>query len=175
MRLRRARRGNVAMLTALLAVPLTGMVALAIDFGNATAARARLDAAADAAALLATTVASNQYLAGVANPTGTAQTAAAARFAAMAGAQANVALGPPLISVTQSGSLFNASVTYTGIYRTYLGAVVGVGSIALGGVSAASLSVNPYVDIQVLMDVSSSMTIAATPSDIPVPTPAATP
>ena len=41
-----------------------------------------------------------------------------------------------------------------------------MGSIALGGASASSLSLNPYVDIQVLMDTSSSMTIAASQADI---------
>ncbi len=154
------------MLTALLALPLTALVALAIDFGNVASARARLDAAADAAALLATTVASNQYLAGGQNPAGTAQTAAVQRFAAMAGVQLNVVIKPVAVVVTQSGSLFTATVTYQGAYQTYLANVVGFGSFMLNGVSASSLSVNPYVDIQVLMDVSSSMTIAATQADI---------
>ena len=44
--------------------------------------------------------------------------------------------------------------------------MVGVNSIALNGVSASSLSVKPYVDIQVMMDVSASMLIAATTADI---------
>ena len=166
MRLWRAQHGNVAILTALLAAPLVALLALAIDFGNAAAARARLDAAADAAALLATTVASNQYLIGGPNATATAQMAAAQRFAAMAGVQPNVALNPVVVVVTQSGTLFTATVTYQGAYQTYLANVVGIDSIGLGGVSASSLSVNPYVDIQVLMDVSSSMTIAATQADI---------
>lgn len=166
MRLWAARRGNVALITALLALPLTAMVGLAIDFGGATAARARLDAAADAAALLATTVASNQYLAGASSPVATARAAGLQRFNAQAGSQQNVAVNPAVVAVTQSGSLFTATVTYHGAYQTFLGSIVGVGSIALNGVSASSLSVNPYVDIQVLMDVSSSMTIAATQSDI---------
>ena len=166
MRLWRARQGNVALMTALLAVPLTALVALAIDFGNVAAARARLDAAADAAALLATTVASNQYQAGGPNVVATAQTAAGQRFTAMAGVQPNVVLSPVVVMVTQSGSVFTASVTYLGAYQTYLANVVGIGSIGLRGVSVSNLSVNPYVDIQVLMDVSSSMTIAATQADI---------
>ena len=154
------------MLTALLALPVTALVALAIDFGSAASARARLDGAADSAALLATTVASNQYLAGGPNAAAMAQTAAAQRFAAIAGAQPNVVLGPVTVTVMQSGTLFTATVTYQGAYQTYLANVVGIGSIGLGGLSASSLSVNPYVDIQVLMDVSSSMTIAATQADI---------
>ena len=154
------------MITALLALPLVALAGMAIDFGSATLARSRLDAAADAAALLATTVASDQYLAGGANPTAAAQTAALQRFKAQAGSQQNVVLGPVTVTVRQSGVVFTANVTYQGQYQTYFGGLVGVGDIALGGASAASLSVNPYVDIQVLMDVSSSMTIAATLADI---------
>ena len=161
-----ARRANVALLTALLALPMTALFGLAIDFGNAALARARLDAAADTAALLATTVASNQSLAGAASPVAMGQAAALQRFKAVAGAQQNVALGPVSVSVSNSGSLFTANVAYQGSYQTYFGGLVGVGKIGLTGTSAASLSLNPFVDIQVLMDVSSSMTIAATQSDI---------
>ena len=165
-RLRRDRRGNVAIVTALLMIPLIGMAGLAIDIGSAMSARASLDAAADTAALLATTVASNAYLAGTANPTGVAQTAASQRFNAQAGTIGSVTVGTVNVAVTQSGTQFTSNVTYTALYQTALGPVVGVSSIPLGGVSAASLSINPYVDIQVLMDVSASMLIAATPTDI---------
>ncbi len=166
LRLKRARRGNVALLTALLALPLVGLTGLAIDFGNATLARARLDAASDSAALLATTVASSQSLAGAANSTVTAQAAALQRFKAEAASQPNVTLGPVAVSVFNSGALFTSKVTYQGAYQTYFGSLFGVGQIALGGGSASSLSLNPFVDIEILMDVSSSMTIAATQNDV---------
>ncbi len=162
----RDRRGNVAIITALLSVPLIGMASLAIDYGSAVSARATLDAAADSAALLATTVASNQYLAGVASPTSAAQAAATQRFNAQAGAINGVTVSTITVGVTQNGAQFASTVTYKGSYQTALGPVVGIGSIALGGASASSLSVNPYVDIQVLMDVSASMLIAATSADI---------
>ena len=166
LRLWRSRQGNVALVAALAAMPLVVVVGLAIDFGNATLARARLDSAADSAALLGTTVASNQYLAGAADAVTPAQAAATQRFNAQAGSQANVVLGPVTSAVTQNGAVFSASISYTGQYQTYFGALVGVRAIPLNGVSAASLSVNPYVDIEVLMDVSSSMAIAATQVDI---------
>ena len=169
----RDRRGNVAMMMGLLAVPLISLVGLAVDFGNATWAHSKLDGAADAAALLATTVASNQYRAGVANPTAAAISAATDRFNAMVGITPpqygfapNVSLSPVTITMTQSGGVFTSNVSYAGSYQTFLGGLVKVPSIALGGTSAASLSASSYVDIQVLMDVSSSMTIAATQTDI---------
>ncbi len=169
----RDRRGNVAMMMGILAVPLAALVGLAVDLGNSTWAHTKLDGAADAAALLATTVASNQYRAGVANPTAAAISAATDRFNAMVGITPpqygfapNVNINPVTISMTQSGNVFTSTVSYAGAYQTFLGGIVGVRQIALGGTSAASLSASSYVDIQVLMDVSSSMTIAATLTDI---------
>ncbi len=162
----RDRRGNVALMTALLAVPLVGMGALAVDVGGAASARASLDAAADSAALIATTVASNQYQAGIANPTAAAQSAAVQRFNAQAGTIGSVTVGTVNVAVKQSGTTFTSNVSYTGAYQTAMAAVVGITSIPLGGASASSMSINPYVDIQVLMDVSASMLIAATATDI---------
>ena len=161
-RFRRDRRGNVAILVGLLILPIIGLLGLAIDFGEATMARAKLDLAADSAALLATTAASNAYLAGAADPIGTAKAAAQARFTGQAGAQSGVTIGNVAVTVTQSGPLFASSIIYSGAIATTFGRIFGVDSIALNGQSSASLSISPYMDIQVLMDVSSSMTIAAT-------------
>ncbi len=163
---RRDRRGNVAMMTGLLAVPLLGLIGLGIDFSTATTAKSQLDAAADAAALVATTNASNAYLAGAADPITPAQAAAAQRFLAQAGIQAGITIASSSVVVQQAGTLFTANVTYQASVRTVLAGLFGVSTVALAGASTASLSINPYVDIQVLMDVSSSMTIAATQTDI---------
>ncbi|WP_428390429.1 vWA domain-containing protein [Lichenicoccus sp.] len=165
-RLRHDRRGNVAILVGLLILPIIGLLGLAIDFGQASMARAKLDLAADSAALLATTAASNAYLAGAADPIGTAQAAAQARFTGQAGAQSGVTIGNVAVTVTQSGPLFASSITYSGAIATTFGRIFGVDTIALNGQSSASLSISPYRDIQVLMDVSSSMTIAATTAAI---------
>ena len=160
------RRGNVAIIVALLALPMLGLVGLAIDFGQATLARARLDLAADSAALLATTAASNAYLAGAADPIATAQDAAQARFTAQAASQDGVTITTTAVAVHQSGPIFTATVTYTGAIATTLGRLFGVDTINLQGQSVASLAIAPYTDINVLMDVSSSMAIAATAAAI---------
>ena len=165
-RLRRDRRGNVAMLAGLLALPLLGMIGLAVDFGTATAVKAQLDLAADAAALLATTAASNAYLAGDADPVTPAKTAATQRFAAQAGNQAGVSISTVTVAVRQSGAQFSAEVGYQGAVRTTLGQLFGLLTMEVSGQASSSLSVNPYVDVAVLMDVSSSMAIAASPADI---------
>jgi Flp pilus assembly protein TadG len=156
----------VALLTGLLAVPLIGLGALAVDFGNVATTKISLDAAADSAALLATTAAANAYLAGSATPVATAQAAASARFTAQAGTMVDVSLGAVQVSVTQKGTIFTSSVTYNAAVTTTLARVLGITSIPVMGTSASSVSVNPYVDIQVLMDVSSSMTVGASTAAI---------
>lgn len=68
--------------------------------------------------------------------------------------------------MTQNAGLFNANVTYTASTPTTFARVVGITTLPISGQAAASLSLNPFVDIQILMDVSASMMLAATPEDI---------
>jgi Flp pilus assembly protein TadG len=170
-RLRRsARAGNILILVALTAVPLIGMVALAIDFGRASLVKGKLDLAADEAALLATTTASNAWKVNDANAVTEGIAAAKARFLAQTTylssnpSMANSTLVN--VGLTRTGGLFNANVTYTAQTPTTFAWVVGITTLPIAGQSSASLSLNPYIDIQILMDVSSSMTLA-TPDAMP--------
>jgi Flp pilus assembly protein TadG len=158
------RAGNVMLIVALAMVPLAGMVALAVDFGQVNVVKGKLDLAADEAALLATTAASNAWNAGDVNAVAEAIVAAQARFQAQTANLSIVAINPPVVVLTQNGGLFNATVTYTAAMPTTFARVVGITTLPLGGTSSSSLSLNPYIDIQILMDVSSSMTLAATPA-----------
>ncbi len=72
------RRGNIAIIFALAAIPLMTAAGVAIDYARAATARGRLAAIADAAALAATTPTM------MSQPAATAQTAAAQMFAAQA-------------------------------------------------------------------------------------------
>jgi Flp pilus assembly protein TadG len=159
---RLGRAGNILILVALAAVPLIGMVALAVDFGRASLVKGKLDLAADEAALLATTAASNGWKEGNVNALAEAIAAAQARFRAQTTSQSAVAIGPLNVALTRVGGLFNVTVSYTAQTTTTFAQVVGIATLPISGQSSASLSLNPYVDIQILMDVSSSMTLAAT-------------
>lgn len=160
------RGGNILILVALAAVPLIGMVALAVDFGRTSVVKGRLDLAADSAALLATTAASNAWKAGDLNAVPEAIAAAEGRFRAESANQTDVALGSVNVGLTQNGGLFNASVVYTAETPTTFARVLGISALPISGQSSASLSFNPFVDIQIMMDVSSSMTLAATPTAV---------
>ena len=158
--------GNVLLLVALAIVPLIGMVALAVDFGRTAMVKSKLDFAADTAALLAATAASNAWKAGDADAIQKGITAAQARFQAQGDNQSEVAIGAVDVGLTRNGGLFNATVTYTAQEPTTFGKVLGIATLPISGQASASLSLNPFVDIQILMDVSSSMTLAATPDAI---------
>ena len=160
------KRGNVALLVALAAVPLIGMVALAVDFGRTSVVKGKLDEAADSAALLAATAASNAWKTGDTNAVAEGIAAAQARFKAQSANQSDVTIGPVGVVLTRNGGLFNSTVTYTAQTPTTFARVLGITALPVSGQSSASLALNPYVDIQILMDVSSSMTVAATPDDI---------
>ena len=164
--LRTDRRGNVAITAGLLALPLLGLVGLAIDFGSAVSVKTQLDLAADTAALLAVTDASNAYMAGARDPIAPAQAAGRRRFDGQASSIMGASVGTVTVAVQQSGSVFNADVTYQAAAPTTLGSLFGTSVIPITGRSTSSIAVNPFVDIQILMDVSSSMTIAATQPDI---------
>ena len=162
----RDRRGNIALITGMLALPLVGMIGLAIDFGTVTAVKGQLGLAADAAALVGTTNASNAYIAKAADPLGQAQAAARQRFEGQANSNLSFSLASTNVTVTRTGTTISADVTYTAKVPATIGQVFGVSSYDVSGRASASISSNPYVDIQVLMDVSSSMLIAATEGDI---------
>ncbi len=163
---RLGRAGNILILTAVTAVPLVGMVAVAIDFGRVATAKGKLDLAADSAALMATTTAANAWRGGDVDAVPKAISAAEARFAAQSANQPDVQIGPVNVALTRTGGLFNASVTYTAVSETTFARVLGITTLPISGLATASLSLNPNVDIQILMDVSSSMTLAATTADI---------
>ncbi len=160
------RRGNVLILAALAAVPLIGLTALAGDFGRVTMVKTKLDMAADSAALLAATAASNAWKAGDANAIQEGIAAGEARFQAQSANQSDVTIGSLNVTLTQTGGLFNVNVSYTAQTPTTFAQVLGIASLSMTGQSSASLSLNPLVDIQVLMDASSSMALAATPAAV---------
>jgi len=163
---RLGRAGNVVVLTALAAVPLIGMVALAVDFGRTSVVKGKLDQAADSAALLAATAASNAWKVGDVNAVQEGIAAGRARFSAQTGNQSDVGIGSVDVELTRNGGLFNASVTYNATTLTTFAQVVGISAIPISGRATASLSLNPFVDVQILMDVSASMMLAATQADI---------
>ncbi len=158
-------------------VPMMMLVALAIDFGGITAAKTKLDLAADAGALTAAVTAAQAWESGAATTTTTADAdgvpAGQQRFAAQSGTINNVTVQLPVTvnvsAVTTNGNVtaFTATLTYCATYTPYLGGLVGITSIPLCSTSVVDTPVTaPYLNVYVLLDNSGSMEIAALPSDI---------
>ena len=161
-RLRTDRRAATAVLFAIGALPIVGMMALAVDVGSAVWARGKLALAADSAALAAVMAGANAF---AQNPNASlqpAQLAGTQRYAAQAGAIPSVVLGATSVSVTRTGGTIAATVTYSASYTTHFAKVLGFTRIALGGTTSTTRTNSPYFDIEIAMDNSSSMAIAAT-------------
>ncbi len=161
------RCANVALVFALALVPICGVLALAIDYGQVVWVKSRFNEAADSAALLAATVSANEFRAGGSTYLADGITAGQQRFAAQTGNQTSVVTGQPaaVVKIAQTSGLFLATVSYKAAVPATFANVLGFRSIPISGQSGAQLSFNPYVDVQILMDVSSSMSLAATPAD----------
>jgi Flp pilus assembly protein TadG len=165
------RAGNVAMIFALAAVPLMGSVGLAVDYGSMLSVKAKLDQAADAAAIAGVT-GTQTYLIqynGSGSPTAAAIAAgeaeATAQFNANKGTLPNGTLTINNISITRSGSTLTGSVSYTFSMPTFFMAVLGRKTMTFSGSSTSTVTMPTYINIYIVIDNSSSMGIGATAAD----------
>jgi Flp pilus assembly protein TadG len=162
-------KGGVAVVMGLAIVPLVLASGLAADYAILQAARARLDASADAAALTAiktaqTTVATLS----VTNPNPGPQAIVAATtqaeksFYAQAGKRAADLIGKPAISVTINGQNVSASVAYNAAMPSNFGKIAGVKLMNYQGGAGAQLTMAKFLDFYLLLDVSASMGLPST-------------
>jgi Flp pilus assembly protein TadG len=168
-RFARDRRGNVLILIGFLLVPVIGCIGFAADYGIALTNKARCDAAADAAVIVAINTAQTVLSGGGSATTAVSQgkTAAAAAFKANAGALGFANVPTPNVQIpTPTGLTVTATVSYSMSVATQFSKVLGVPSITVGNTSAASLSRPTYQNYYVITDISNSMGIGSTPTDM---------
>jgi Flp pilus assembly protein TadG len=168
-RLARDRRGNVLILAGFFIIPVIAFIGFCADYGTALADKAKLDAASDAAAIVAINTAQSALSAGVPAAAAIiqAQTAAKAAFSANAGAIAFATLPTPTVTIPPpAGLTVTATVTYATSTATQFSKVLGMSSIPVAGTSVATLTMPTYQNYYVLLDISQSMGIAATQNDM---------
>jgi uncharacterized membrane protein len=161
-RLRRNRRGSVALMTGGAIVALMGVAALAVDIGNAVSAKRQLQASTDAAAL-----AGARNIGSANDPV-----AAAISYSAKSGQQN--ARGN-LTGVTANATLKN--LTATGVHAvgtppanaiqvtqqatvpTYFARVLGINSVTISATATASAKggKSTPIDAMVILDTTASM------------------
>jgi Flp pilus assembly protein TadG len=166
-RFRTDRRGISAITFGLAAVPLAVLVALGIDFAGVTAAKIKLESAADAGLLAAITTAASSAIANPDTYLTIGETAGKQRFKAQAGQVISASTPVPTLSLTRSGANVVGTINWSASYNTFLGSIVNVTNWPISGLARASMPVStPYLNVEILLDNSGSMEIGATPSDI---------
>lgn len=164
----RTRDGGINVLFGLSLIPMVGLIGLGIDYGIAFTNRARLDRAADAAALAAI-VTAKTYIAdhsGQADMVSLAQKAGETQgvntFNVNAGnvPLTDVALQAP--KVTISGQTIEASISYTATVKNSFAKLLLVPTTTVSNTSTASVDLPSYLDFYLMVDVSGSMGLPTT-------------
>jgi len=166
------KRGNVAVITALCALPLIAAVGCVIDYTTATLVKTKLQAAADAAALA--TVSVNSSVVTTAKGMSSSGTVSggstfATNFfnANLSGAPANVGYTnlTPSATVALSATTMTATVSFTAKVPTYFMGVMGFSNVSVGGSSTASYTMPTYINFYLMLDVSGSMSFPSTQAE----------
>jgi Flp pilus assembly protein TadG len=160
------RRGNVAIITGLAALPLLAAVGCAIDYSYASMIKTKLQAAADAAALA--TVSNNSPIVVAAKgmsgdgAVSSGSTYAQNFFNADTTAFSGVTNSA---TVTKSGMVVTADVTFSYPVPTFFMKVLGFKNVTVSGSSTASFTLPTYIDFYLMLDVSGSMSFPSTSSE----------
>ncbi|CCE06994.1 conserved hypothetical protein [Bradyrhizobium sp. STM 3843] len=161
LRFARHREANVAIMFALMMVPTIYLLGMALDYTQAVRKQEQLDAAADAAAIAAVRPAMlTQTNASVVQDT------AAAVFAAKANIPGLVSVPVPTVTVADSGLQRKITISYNAQSINNFPSFLGAQAWALKGSAVAMASSAPNMNFYLLLDVSPSMAIAATQTDI---------
>ncbi len=158
-RFARDRRGNVAVIFALAAIPILAFVGAAIDYSIAVRTQTKIEAALDTALLLAI---SNTEI------TKTASTAQADAVTMFTGQLATFGVGTQssTITVTDTTTGRTANGTASSVVPTTFMRILGFNTLTVTGTSQAVVSFPLYIDFYLLLDNTPSMGVGATASDI---------
>lgn len=163
-RFSRSRSGNVALIFALAAVPLLGMIGSAVDYTRASVQQARLQAASDAAIIAGVVAAKTDIDKG----NGEAAALRNAKSAAEAYFRSNYQNSAASFTATftMSGLSISGTATATHQNPTTFMTLFGISSTPIGARSQSKAATEPYLNIYLLIDISASMLLPATADGI---------
>jgi Flp pilus assembly protein TadG len=174
---RKNTRANIAIIMAAAAVPVISAVGCVVDYTLAMTVRTKLQSGADSATLAAVSVNSPLVKAAqamgasngpVTNGSTYLQDFFNANASTVLNSQTTTAGTPYQItasSVTKSGRILTATVSYTAQAPTSFLKIMGKSNIALGGTSTSSYTLPTYIDFYLLLDVSGSMSFPSTAAE----------
>lgn len=163
--------GNFGVVLALSAIPLIGLVGAGIDYSYKYSLKAKLDQAADAAAVAGAITAQNYLIShtGTSDVTALAQqagqTQASAQFAANSGNLSIGTLNPVTPTVVRNNQTITSTVSYSFNTKPLMMGILGVNSLVVGGTSVSQVVLPTYINVYVIIDNSESMGIGATAAD----------
>ena len=161
------RRGNVAVITALAALPMISAIGCVIDYSNASMIRTKLQAAADAASL-ATVSFNSPVLATAMNMTGNGTVSGGSTYASnffTANLPTAYSGVTPTVAVTRTGTTVAATVSFSTSVPTYFMKIIGYPNITISDSSTASYTLPTYINFYLMIDVSGSMSFPSTPAE----------
>ena len=152
--------GSAGLLFALAFIPMTLAVGAALDYGMANKAKAKLDAAADSAALAAV---DRQTM--TVNAAG-AQAVAQNIFSSLTSGMSNLTINSASANVTDIGLSRSVVVSYSASSPLHFMSLAGMSSLAIKGQATAVSGMSTYIDFYLLLDNTPSMGVGATPGDV---------
>jgi len=171
-RFRSNNRGNVAVISALAALPLVAAVGCVIDYTTESMIKTKLQAAADAASL-ATVSANSSIITTAKNMSGNGTVSGGSTYA-INFFNANLSTSPentgytglsPTATVTKSGQTITSTVSFTAQVPTYFVKVLGYSNVAVSGTSSATYTMPTYINFYLMLDVSGSMSFPSTAAE----------
>jgi Flp pilus assembly protein TadG len=168
-RFRRDSSGNIAVIFAIALLPILAAIGCAVDYSLATRMKAKLQSAADAAAVASISQKSPGFVA-AAQMTGDGLVAAAVTDAnnVFNGNMSAVTGFSNLVltsTVTKTGIKLGSNVQFSAQVPVVFMKVLGYQTLTVTGYSKATASLPPYLDFYVTLDVSGSMGLPSTTSE----------
>jgi Flp pilus assembly protein TadG len=175
-RFRRDQRGNIAVIFGIACLPVLSAIGCGVDYSEASRMRAKLQSAADAAAVASISQNSQGWLA-ASQMTGNGEVTTAETDAMnIFNGNVNNVYNPNATTgnlftlnnaltkatVTKTGVSLTSTVTFNATVPTIFMNVVGFKSLTVAGSSSASSSLPMYLDFYVMLDVSGSMGLPST-------------
>jgi Flp pilus assembly protein TadG len=165
----RDKKANIAVMFAIVLVPVITAIGCATDYSLANRMKAKLQSAADAASVASISQKSPGYIAAAAmtgnGPVPAAVTDANNIFTGNMNAvtgYTNLVVTP---TVTKTGILLTSSVQFSAQVPAVFMKLIGFTSLTVTGISQSSASLPPYLDFYLALDVSGSMGLPSTPTE----------
>ncbi len=161
----RNTRGNIAVMFALLSLPVIGLAGAGLDFARAINAKAQLQAATDAAVVAGTRAGLDSLAAGASNSAAITAASSAAKGYFSANISSAISTTPSFTFTINSGQVVGTGTASASV-QTSLTAVLGLTSLPFSVTSNSSGTAASYINVYLLVDISSSMLLPSTTAGI---------